>query len=346
MDVRTVEQALALPEEVVGRALLGLREGRWFDRTSVRIRPQKLAEALVGVGNAEGGMLVVGLAGTEVEGVDGDLDKVNELRQAHMQHTVPPVRTDARLIACRNSAGRPDHLLVLSVQSGEAVHGTGADTCFLRVGDEARKLTFRQRQELQYDKGFAQFDSTPVRDVTVDDLERELLERHAATLGLADPERVINARGITNRDGAVTTGGYLLFSRSPQDIFPEAYVRVLRYAGVERGSGTRQRLVHDEACLGPITRQLERAASAVERVAPIRRQFGARGRFERRSLIPHDAWLEGLVNAVVHRSYSLGGDHIRVEVFDADVPRWIRRARLPADAGQRAADTRRDPRRT
>ena len=32
--------------------------------------------------------------------------------------------------------------------------------------------------------------------------------------------------------------------------------------------------------------------------------------------MPADAWLEGLVNAVVRRSYSLGGDHIRVELFD------------------------------
>ncbi len=31
--------------------------------------------------------------------------------------------------------------------------------------------------------------------------------------------------------------------------------------------------------------------------------------------MPSDAWLEGIVNAVVHRSYSLGGDHIRVEIF-------------------------------
>jgi ATP-dependent DNA helicase RecG len=44
--------------------------------------------------------------------------------------------------------------------------------------------------------------------------------------------------------------------------------------------------------------------------------LGAVGRFRRESLIPTGAWLEGLVNAVVYRSYSLGGDHIRVEVFD------------------------------
>jgi ATP-dependent DNA helicase RecG len=33
-------------------------------------------------------------------------------------------------------------------------------------------------------------------------------------------------------------------------------------------------------------------------------------------LVPDDVWLEGIVNAAVHRSYSMAGDHIRVEIFD------------------------------
>jgi ATP-dependent DNA helicase RecG len=31
--------------------------------------------------------------------------------------------------------------------------------------------------------------------------------------------------------------------------------------------------------------------------------------------MPRDVWLEGLVNAVLHRSYSMAGDHVRVETF-------------------------------
>lgn len=61
---------------------------------------------------------------------------------------------------------------------------------------------------------------------------------------------------------------------------------------------------------------IEEVAAWVGRLAPARRVLHARGRFVREGLIPRDAWLEGIVNAVVHRSYSLGGDHIRVEVFD------------------------------
>jgi ATP-dependent DNA helicase RecG len=38
--------------------------------------------------------------------------------------------------------------------------------------------------------------------------------------------------------------------------------------------------------------------------------------FEDVPLVPEDAWLEGIVNAVVHRSYSMAGDHVHVDVFD------------------------------
>ena len=312
----TVETALAQPAGAVGSALLALPVGQWFDRESVRTRPAELAQHLVGMANADGGVLVVGLWRGMVEGIDADSDRVNELRQAHLDRTTPPVRFTASEVGCINSRGDPDHLLLLSVRSGEDVHTTTDDRCYLRVGDETRLLRFAQRQELVYDKGYAQFDSRPVPGATLDDLDDDLLAEHADALGLDDPMRVLNARGVTTRSGEITVGGYLLFGRQPQDEFPEAYVRVLRYEGVERGTGARQRLTHDAACAGPIPRQLQLAMAEVDAVVPSRRQLGAGGRFERVPLIPRDAWLEGLVNAVIHRSYSLGGDHIRAEVFD------------------------------
>lgn len=48
---------------------------------------------------------------------------------------------------------------------------------------------------------------------------------------------------------------------------------------------------------------------------PRRRALAVSGRFEAQPIVPRDAWLEGLVNAVLHRSYSMAGDHIRVEIF-------------------------------
>ena len=66
----------------------------------------------------------------------------------------------------------------------------------------------------------------------------------------------------------------------------------------------------------PIPRQLREARAEMLALLPTRKALGRSGRFEAIGLIPHDAWLEAIVNAAIHRSYSVSGDHIRVEIFD------------------------------
>ncbi len=115
----------------------------------------------------------------------------------------------------------------------------------------------------------------------------------------------------------LTIAGLLLFAREPQAVLPEAFVRILRYRGRERGTGAGQQLIEDVRIEGPIPRQLREARGVIQRLQPVRRALiSATGRFGEVPLIPEDAWLEGVVNAVVHRSYSFAGDHIRVEIFN------------------------------
>lgn len=142
-----------------------------------------------------------------------------------------------------------------------------------------------------------------------------MLDQYAATVGAADPWRLLEARGLAV-DGSLTVAGGLLFAREPQQFLPEAFVRVLRYRGRERGSGARQQLLEDMRLDGPIPVQLMAARRAVGTLQPVRRALTSGGRFGDVPLVPEDAWLEGVVNAAVHRSYSLAGDHIRVEIFD------------------------------
>ena len=66
---------------------------------------------------------------------------------------------------------------------------------------------------------------------------------------------------------------------------------------------------------GSLPRQIMVASDTIDQMMPKWRQLGPAGLFEARTRIPRDAWLEGLVNAVVHRSYSMMGDHIRFEIF-------------------------------
>ena len=160
------------------------------------------------------------------------------------------------------------------------------------------------------------FEATPAEGATLDDLDRGLIDSYAERLGHPDAARLLSSRGLLDRRDNPTIAAVLLFAREPQRWLPEARLRVLRYRGSERGTGARQQLLSDTQVEGPIPRVIERARAAVIDQLPTRRALTASGRFEPVSLLPLDAWLEGLVNAVVHRSYSHGGDHIRVDIFD------------------------------
>lgn len=110
--------------------------------------------------------------------------------------------------------------------------------------------------------------------------------------------------------------GSLLFARHPQQVLPNAHIRISRFSGTGRATGSRQNLLQDIRIEGPIPRALVDAREYVSGLQPTRRALGRQGRFEDIALVPEDAWLEGIVNAAVHRSYSLGGDHIHVDIFD------------------------------
>lgn len=316
MSTVAAEQALGLPADKRGPALLALAEDQWFDRKSGRVSAQDLADAMVGFANAEGGHIVVGLSAGEVEGVNALPQRIPAWQQAALDFTSPPVPCRTRLVDCVGRDGRPDRLLVVEVETSEQVHANQRDEVFLRVGDENRRLTFSQRQELLYDKGQATYESTVIADAHWDDLDRDLLRAYAAAVNHPKPKRLLAARGLLTRDDALTVAAVMLFSEHPQRWMPEASVRVLRYEGTERGTGARQRLRDDVRIDGPIPRQLTDARQAVFDLLPTRRALAASGRFERIGLVPQDAWLEALVNAVIHRSYSIAGDHIRIEIFD------------------------------
>lgn len=311
-----VEAALALPAAEAGAALLELPEDQWFDRESVRVLPKDLGPPLTAFGNADGGTIVIGLRDGQVEGCGQYPEKMNAFRQAAIDFTVPPARMAVSEIPCVNSRGDDDLLLVIRVDPDERVHEIKTGECYLRIGDETRKLSYAQRQELEFDKGQAQYDGFPCRGVTRGDLDEWFLDDYRQSIGASSVDAMMRARNLVTRDGEITNAAYLLSGERPQDVFPGAQVRVIRYLSAERGTGARLSLEAgaDRRIEGPIPRCITEAIAAVDELLPRRRHLTESGRFEAISIVPRSVWNEGLVNAVIHRSYSMT-DHIRVEIF-------------------------------
>lgn len=329
MTISDVNHALSLPPQDMANALVGLPESQWFDRKSARIQAKKLAETLVAMGNAEGGVVAIGLNDGTIEHVSDA--QANALRQAAIDFTQPPVRVTAEEHfspppADGSSAAPQDRtrrrMLLLHVTPGEALHELSDGSCFLRIGDETRRLTHAQRQELFYDRSDSSYDSSPQSSLTIADLDADAIEGFRSAVGAqASAEHLLRSRGLVDRAGAPTVAATLLFHPAPQALHPHAHVRVLRYLSDERGSGSHLSLEDDGDVRidGPVPAVIDRAAEEIAARVPRRRALGTSGRFDPVPVIPRDAWLEALVNAVVHRSYSMAGDHIRIEIFPTRV---------------------------
>lgn len=301
---------LALPPDEAVEQIISMPEDQWFERKAGRISARDLAVPLVAMANAEGGYVVVGIHGGKADGVAST--HLNALRQTAKDFTSPVVRSTATEFT--TSDGRV--VLVLRVDPGERVHETTKGDVYLRVGDESRKLGYAQRRELEYDRGSAPFDGTSV-DADVNDLDKGQVTAYQESIGSQTPAGMLAARDLHTRDGRLTVAGWLLFAERPQSLFPSAVVRVLRYADTNRGTGTSMSLYEggDVRCEGSIPGQIAKATELIEAWVPKVQALAPSGRFEPRPIIPREVWLEGLVNAVLHRSYSIAGDHVRVEIF-------------------------------
>ncbi len=133
-----LEAILTRPPAEVGEALARLPEGQWLDRKSIRIKPGHLAQTEVAMANAEGGSIVIGVHDGRIEGTDDHARHRNDLIQAAIDHTEPPVRARFQLVECRNTRGDPDHLLILDIHTGDTVHATVRDEVFLLILDLVR----------------------------------------------------------------------------------------------------------------------------------------------------------------------------------------------------------------
>jgi ATP-dependent DNA helicase RecG len=308
-----------LPEGKAIDFLVNQKEDQWLERISARTQARTLGDLLAGFANAEGGVIAAGIHDGRVEGV-GTSTRLNEWRQAAMDFTRPAVRHDIQLLPCINAKGEADEIVVIEIEASDRVHETAKGETYLRVGDENRKLGLLEAQELRYDKGESTYDGSAVDGTSIDDLDEDLvdqyLERVKSSVGR---EVALKARGLAvEKDGklVLTIAGLMVLGHHPQLHFPEAFIRVLRYRGSSRETGARANVLFDRRIEGPIPAQIEAARLEVMGLLPAVIQLEAEGRFQRRRVIPDSVWLEAVVNAATHRSYSNSGDHIRVELFD------------------------------
>lgn len=161
--------------------------------------------------------------------------------------------------------------------------------------------------------------------------EGQYLDRKSARLAPKELAKHISA--FANADGGIIVLGIEddgritgltpvqenSFRQAPADflqVLPGARFLFLRYEGTETGVGTNINIIKDITIEKPLPRLLEEAKQVLSVQMREFQQLDKDGKFKKIPEYPEFAWLEGVVNAVVHRDYSISGDHIRVSMYD------------------------------
>lgn len=303
------------------------KEGQYLERKGRDTRASKIASELIGMLNAGGGVLVYGIAN---DGTVEDLNRgggllaerpdLDAYRKIVHDFISPPANIELEEVYL--SGGELVFLFHVDQDYERLFQRRDNEDVFLRVADANKgPLNRDEVKKLEYNKGIRSYEDEPREDFEPADFDRSACESYRSAMGFGGTfeELAIKRNLAMRRGGAVRykNAAILLFASNPEHYIPNASVRYVRYEGRERKSGSEFNVVKDQRFEGGITNLIREISAFME--GSLRDYYYLdieKGRFVRVPEFPKDAWLEGVVNALCHRSYNIQGNPIMIRHFD------------------------------
>ena len=273
-----------------------------------------LADEVAAFANADGGVILCGVTD------DGEVQGMSREQIVELDSLLVEVSTDSISPAVRI---RTYHrqlndrlLLVVDVPEGDSQHDSPGGS-YVRVGGTKRRMTSDERLRLSQRRGQARFhsyDEQTVPGTGFETLEESLWRPLLSAEGAAEPlSAMVKLALLANDDAGIvraTVAGVLLCMRSPEQWLPNAVITATRYSGSDRASGQ----LDAQEITGPLNRQIGDAVAFAKRNMRV-----AAHKNPARVNLPQyseKALFEAIVNAVVHRDYSIRGSKTRLSMFE------------------------------
>ena len=281
------------------------------------VRPGRndLADEMAAFANADGGVLLCGVTDDgEVQGMSRE--QMAELDTFLVELSSDSIRPAVRIRTYHRQLADGGRLLLVDIPEGDSQHDSPGGS-YIRVGGSKRRMTSDERLRLAQRRGqarFRSFDEQTVPGTGFKTLDEQLWKPLLSAEGAADPEPALGKMALLGADEAgvprATVAGVLLCTRNPEQWLPNACITATCYRGGHRASGQ----IDAQEITGPLNRQIaEAVAFALRNMHVAARKEPARVNLPQYS---DKALFEALVNAVVHRDYSMRGSKIRLSMFE------------------------------
>lgn len=357
------------PEETAAKAIaqwLLADETRHleFKRVSGKMVGKAL-ETVCAFANADGGLLVLGLAdrkehkgSARLFGVEENGEAADELVRKLRTEFLPPLGTVQllrlpTLLHNGPAAMQQGHLLVLQVARSAQVHSLVDRGTYTRLDRGNRELSAEEITDLSYRRGTRSATAEPV-PVALERLDTQAWQRflqRRGPLSGTHAEQLLNIGLAVEVDRHVQPlrAAVLLFADEPGSLLAahgaRADLRVFVFDGKAAVPGSTPNLRKEPKTVrGPLIDQIDRAVRVVMDELAQGVTLSGSG-FRTRHVYPERVVKEAIVNAVVHRDYRLNRD-IFVRIFDDHIeiqsPGLLPKGITPATIRQAGSKARND----
>jgi len=294
------------------------QEGHFFDRKAKEIDGKKIQKIAVAFANADGGDFILGIMddkeeldpGKRWDGAD-TMEYYNKVFQNILEIKPSIPYTPCFLF----DPITKKYSLLITIEKSEKVHYSSDNTVYVRISAQSIPLKDPQKiQELSFAKGESSFEDVVYKEAKAEDIfdSLEIRKFLADYSPQSDPiDFTVNQNLVDRNTYDPRISGFLLFNDNPVALLPrKCGIKITRYDTSELVP-ERGHLKEQYTIEGSLYEQIHKSSNAVSNIMSNVKIWTPRG-LESVSYPPETLW-EIIVNAVIHRDYSISDDiHILI----------------------------------
>src|SRR3989338_8581619 len=287
-----------------------------FDRETV--------ETIGAFANTKGGVVIVGVSDTgQIKGVSVGkatlTDWTNQISQSAEPRVIPEIeqlKIESKEIAIIRIKEYP--IKPVSIKG----------KCFRRVGSSNRAMTAQEISEMHLHSIGSSWDAFPAQGKTVNDIDLKKVARYIKEANANgrrkiedEPKDVLHKLEFVKNKRAAWAA-ILVFGKEPQRPLSQSAVHCGRF------KIDKTQILDDLMIEANLINQVDEVIKFVTRHISVRYEFEGKPKRKEVWEYPLEALREAVINAIVHRDYSISSN-VQVEIYDDRIEIWNPGGLLP-----------------
>jgi len=308
--------------------ILNEEESHFFDFICAKYKGEALQRKCVSFANTDGGEILVGIFDKKQKNLSGGKferwvgfptqEDANTAIADITNNIKPPINCISYEFIEIEGFEDLGKLLKITIDKSADVHYTASGNVFVRKGAQCLTITDDAITNLKFSKGVISFENQCVGGYDINRLitSAELAEFLTAYLPKTNPGDFLKKQNLLKFDDKelrATYAGALLYDENPSAVLPKKVALKITWYDTNNIEPDREHLKRQETIEGPLHHQILQGLKFIQQIIQAVPIMGAEGLEKAR--YPTEAIKEILVNALIHRDYSISDD-VSILIFN------------------------------